>query len=235
MTSTSHNIAGDLCIEVADEEIVLLPERALWWPARRSLIVADVHFGKSSVFRSHGIAVPSGSTQDNLVRLTACLQRYPAERLLCLGDLTHGRSGRTPQLHAQLDTFRQRHASLHITLVRGNHDRHAGVPEALRAEVAEEPFVEGPFSFRHAPSSGETLGGLHYEFAGHIHPAIVLGDQHDRLRLPCFVFAQSSAILPAFGAFTGMYTLEMRHDVAYYPVADDRVLGPVTAPTSDWR
>ncbi len=226
--SPKATATGDLQIEVAGQSLVLLPERALWWPARRSLIVADVHFGKSSVFRSQGLAVPGGSTQDNLSRLRTCLARYPASRLLCLGDLTHARAAHTPAVIAQLGEFRAQHAGLKIELVSGNHDRHAGVPEILQVEVVGEPHIEAPFSLRHEPAEPDAVGP-NYVLAGHVHPAISLRTQHDRLRLPCFVFGERSAILPAFGAFTGMHTLAMRNGVSYYPVAEDRVLGPIIA------
>ena len=225
MTSTDAR-SGDLEITVAGEPLVLLPERALWWPKRRSLIVADVHFGKSSVFRKHGLAVPGGSTADNLARLSACIARFPVERLVCLGDLTHARSGHTPQVLARLGEFRERHANLQIDLIRGNHDRHAGVPDVLRVTTLQEPCIDAPFSLRHEPHPGDDRAG--YELAGHIHPALVLSTQHDRVRMPCFAFGERSALLPAFGAFTGMHTLEISERVHYYAALEDRVLGPIT-------
>jgi DNA ligase-associated metallophosphoesterase len=228
MTQYTRTSAGDMNIEVAGETVVLLPERALWWPRRRTLIVADVHFGKSSVFRTHGLPVPAGSTDDNLSRLSACIASYPVERLLCLGDLTHARSAHTPELISKLGDFRAQHADMQIELIRGNHDRHAGVPDVLRVRVLDEPRFETPFSLRHEPAKDQTAD-LHtgYVLAGHVHPAIVLSTQHDRLRVPCFAFGSRSAILPAFGAFTGMYALQMTAEVRYYVALEDRVLGPI--------
>jgi DNA ligase-associated metallophosphoesterase len=221
-----HCATGDLCVTLADEAVVLMPERALWWPAQRTLIVADVHFGKSSVFRTYGLAVPGGSTDDNLARLSRCIERYGAERLLCLGDLTHARAGHTPRVLAKLADFRARHASLHIELVRGNHDRHAGVPGVLSATLVDEPLREGPFCFRHEPvEERDPQGG--YVLAGHVHPAIVLSALHDRLRVPAFVFGVHAGILPAFGAFTGMHSLPLERGTRYYPALDDCVMGPL--------
>ena len=58
--------SGDdaLAIKLANEPMVLLGARALYWPARSRLIIADLHLGKSHVFRQAGIAVPRGATQD---------------------------------------------------------------------------------------------------------------------------------------------------------------------------
>lgn len=52
----------DLVIQCAGEAVWLLPERALWWPAQRMLMVADAHFGKAATFRARGVPVPAGST-----------------------------------------------------------------------------------------------------------------------------------------------------------------------------
>ncbi|TXD50975.1 DEAD/DEAH box helicase, partial [Ralstonia sp. TCR112] len=57
MTSSS-----DLAIQCAGETVWLLPERALWWPVQRMLMVADAHFGKAATFRARGVPVPAGST-----------------------------------------------------------------------------------------------------------------------------------------------------------------------------
>jgi uncharacterized protein len=44
-------------------DIVLLPGRAAWMPATRTLLVADLHLGKAATFRHAGIPVPEGSAQ----------------------------------------------------------------------------------------------------------------------------------------------------------------------------
>jgi hypothetical protein len=78
-------------IEVAGEALRLLPERALLWPARRLLMVADAHFGKAARFRTLGVPVPSGTTASNLQVLDALVLRHAVERIVFLGDLMHGR------------------------------------------------------------------------------------------------------------------------------------------------
>ena len=71
----------------------LLPQRALWWPAARMVLVADVHFGKAATFRRAGQPVPHGTTADNLARLDALLAATGADHLVFLGDFLHARSG----------------------------------------------------------------------------------------------------------------------------------------------
>ncbi len=51
---------------VAGEDLVLLAERAVFWPAKKALFVADFHLGKAASFRSAGIPLPSGTTTENV-------------------------------------------------------------------------------------------------------------------------------------------------------------------------
>ena len=53
---------GSHSIQLADEQLLLLPERALWWPQQKALVLSDVHFGKSATFRENGIPVPEGES-----------------------------------------------------------------------------------------------------------------------------------------------------------------------------
>ncbi|CAG9178876.1 ligase-associated DNA damage response endonuclease PdeM [Cupriavidus respiraculi] len=197
----AHPPPSHVVVSAAGETLWLLPERAVWWPAASMLLVADVHFGKAAAFRALGQPVPSGTTTDNLARLASLAARYPASDLVFLGDFLHARASRTPSVLAALGEWR---ASLPVgmrcTLVRGNHDARAGdPPPSLGIEVVAEPLRAGPFALRHMPGASP----VGYVLAGHLHPAYTLRRGSDSLRLPCFVFGEHGAILPAFGAFTG--------------------------------
>src|SRR3954469_14633854 len=88
---------GDVTLEIEGEPVVLMPEHALWLPQRRTLLVADAHFGKAATFRAGGIFVPRGTTSTTLARLDAALAHTNATRLVILGDLLHAREGRSPE------------------------------------------------------------------------------------------------------------------------------------------
>lgn len=209
----------DVSIDCAGETVCLLPERALWWPTQRMLMVADAHFGKAATFRARGVPVPAGSTVQAVARLDAMLARLPVAHVAWLGDLLHAREA-AGALDA-LATWRARHVDVACTLVRGNHDRHAGDPPAsLRINAVEEPWTVGPFALCHAPQTVPS----HYVIAGHVHPGVVIsGRGRDRLRLPCFRFGPRCALLPAFGEFTGLWTAPVAPDETLYGVAGDRV------------
>ncbi len=193
-------MSGTLAIEVAGERLLLHAARALSWPARRTLLVADVHFGKAHVLRSAGVGVPRGSTTHDLARLDRLIADHDVARVLVLGDLVHGRSRDDAPWAERVREWRARHAALDVALVRGNHDRHfAGTGLGFRDAGIE--LRDGPFAFVHHPHA---VPG-HYAIAGHLHPGVLLAEAHGRpLRLPAFRFARDVGVLPAFGRLTGV-------------------------------
>jgi len=191
-------------VEVAGETLWLLAEKAIYWPARRTLIVADIHFGKATAFRALGVPVPRGTTTQNLQELDALMARYACDEIVFLGDFLHAKAAHAPATLGAMQAWRLRHSQLRLTLVRGNHDLHAGDPPAsLDMAMVDEPHALGPFALCHHPD----LASETYVLAGHIHPVFHLhagrSRKHDSLRLPCFLIGRSRAILPSFGAFTG--------------------------------
>jgi DNA ligase-associated metallophosphoesterase len=191
--------------QVAGVPLRLLKQRAAFLPDPGLLLVADLHLGKAHSFRRLGVPVPSGTTADSLARLDDCLDATGARGIVFLGDLIHAARSRSPATWEAVARWRERHAGLALTLVRGNHDRHAGDPPAeWRIDCVEEPLRLGPLALAHHP---DPVPGA-YVLAGHVHPAAWLGGRaHDRLRLPCFHFGPEVGVLPAFGAFTGAHVL----------------------------
>jgi DNA ligase-associated metallophosphoesterase len=193
--------APDLLVELAGERVRLLPERALFWERASTLLVADAHWGKAAAFRAAGVAVPGGTTSAGLDRLDRALARTGARRLVFLGDLFHAREGKAPRTLEVLRSWRRSHPGLRVTLVRGNHDRHAGdPPPELGIECCDPPCAAAPFVLLHHPA--EHPAG--YALAGHVHPSVTLrGRGRQSQRLPCFHFGPRVGVLPAFGDFTG--------------------------------
>lgn len=208
-------------VQWSGETLHLLPEHALWWPASQTLFIADLHLGKAASYRKLGQPVPAGSTQENLQRLTQLIHRHTPQHLVFLGDFLHAASGRTPAVLQALRAWRVHHAALDLTLVRGNHDSHAGDPPAeLGIAVVNEPWLTGPFAACHHPQVHAT----HLVLAGHTHPAVNLrGSARDQLRLPCFVKDEGQATLPAFGAFTGGHPVEASAGRRLYAIGGGRV------------
>lgn len=186
----------------------MLPQRALYWPARHMLIVADIHFGKAAAFRAQGIPVPRGTTKQNLDALEALILEHDIGHVVFLGDFLHARAAHAKATLAALRQWRLRFQRLRLTLVRGNHDLHAGDPPCdLAIEMVNEPHCVGPFLFCHHPDLPPNSGVGGYVVAGHVHPTYRLAAHGDSVRLPCFLLGKDAALLPSFGAFTGGHTI----------------------------
>lgn len=199
--------AGSLAVRIAGETMLLLPEKALYWPAERMLVIADIHFGKAAAFRALGVPVPRGTTSENLAGLDALVDAHGARQVVFLGDFLHARAAHASATQAAMLAWRERRRDLALTLVRGNHDRHAGDPaRALGIALVDEPHALGPFAFCHHPDLAMGEGSA-YALAGHIHPVYVLATRFDALRLPCFVIGRERMILPSFGSFTGGHAI----------------------------
>ena len=192
-------------LRLAGETLRALAARALWWPAERTLFVADVHLGKAETFRALGVPVPAGPTAATLGRLGALVDACGARRLVVLGDLLHARQAQAPATIGPLRAWREARGGLECVLVRGNHDGRAGdPPEALGIRVVEAGTPLGPFALCHEPDDGAPPAAAGYRLAGHEHPAVRLsGRGGGSLRLPCFRVGDAQAVLPAFGDFTG--------------------------------
>ncbi len=191
-----------MVVRLAGETVELLAERALHWPGARTLFVADVHLGKAAAFRAGGVPVPRGATASDLARLAGLIERTGAEHLVVLGDLLHAAAGRVAALDAAFTRWRDAHARLAITLVRGNHDARAGdPPPAWGVRVVADPRALPPFVLCHEPASPKTG----YALCGHVHPGVrIAGSAHGSVRLPCFVVGRRRTLLPAFGRLTGL-------------------------------
>lgn len=198
-----------------------LPQCALLWRAREWLVVADAHFGKAATFRARGVPVPRGTTAANLERLSELIEASRPKRLVFLGDLLHARDARNSEAMQLLARWRERHGALAMTLVEGNHDRHAGAPPGTTLEVVDEPWAVDGIAFCHHPRRGHGASVI----AGHLHPCVRLhGAANDTLRLPCFWQRPGLLILPAFGEFTGGALIAREAGDRVIAVADGRLI-----------
>ncbi len=183
-------------LAAGEAELVADCSGAVYWPAERMLIVADLHLEKGSARARRGFMLPPYDTPETLLRLGDVIARYQPQCVVSLGDSLHDR-GAAQRLGAadlaQLASLQRGRRWIWLT---GNHDPVVG-PE-LGGEVAAD-FNSGGLSLRHIP----TPGRVRFELAGHLHPAarVTLGGVAQRHR--CFALSAERLVLPAFGAFTG--------------------------------
>lgn len=201
----------------AGQELLLTNQRALFWPARSSLVLSDLHLGKAAHFRKHGIAVPSSVNERDMLRLDTLIRYFRPENVVFVGDLFHAKVNSEVAKFKQLSSA---HIGTKFILVQGNHDVLApellqdigisSIESALRMENLLFVHELGPFD--------------QAAIGGHVHPGVSIRLPDKKIiRLPCFVVTEQRIILPAFSLFTGLDT-SYRHEQATYYAFDDKDL-----------
>lgn len=209
-------------IKIKNNEFLLMPEKAIYWQEEKTLLVSDLHLGKSDTFRHSGIYVPTGTTSSDLDRLNKLIYNLNIRRIIFLGDLLHHRSGYNTKVKNALKEWRDKNKNIEIILIRGNHDLKAGDPElSLDFICKDEPYNYNGFEFRHFPPKNNS----EYCFAGHIHPSVILkGKGNQYLKLPCFYFSEKYSLLPSFGSFTGSSKIKVKKGDKVFVITLDKVL-----------
>ena len=103
-------------------ELMALPQGALFWPARRALLVADLHLEKASWFARFGQMLPPYDSIATLADLTALVASTSAEEIWCLGDSFHDRHGCYRLPTRARDMLTELTSSTRWTWITCNHD-----------------------------------------------------------------------------------------------------------------
>jgi len=198
-------------------------QRCVYWEDERTLIVSDLHFGKTGHFRKSGIAVPQNVFKEDLQRLFAEIQYYKPEQLIIVGDMFHSRENKEIDLFLK---WRNDIPHVAVELVKGNHDvlsldwyKRAGI------NVYREKLQVKSFCFIHDISACDYKSNENYFFSGHAHPGVsVKSGSRQMLNFPCFYFGEKYAILPAFSKFTGLYCLDPKAKDTVYAITDGSLI-----------
>jgi len=215
MSHATHHVIE---ATIAGEECLLHGYKAIFLPASRSLLLSDLHLGKSSHFRKHGLAVPLAVMETNFLRLRELCDLFEPEEVVFLGDLFHSVENRSiDRFHA----FRQ-NVNVPLSLIRGNHDLYSVDLYAELGISCETHRDVGAMIWIHDES--DIITDKHV-VSGHVHPGVRLGDgSRNRLRLPVFCLGESRSLLPAFGGFTGLHIISPLDDDRLYAIAEDQVV-----------
>ena len=177
-------------------DLMALPQGALYWPRRRALLVADLHFEKASWFARFGQLLPPYDSIATLADLTALVAATGATEIWCLGDSFHDVQG-CERLPAQARTMlRALTDTTRWVWITGNHD--PLVADHCGGEVVDEVVVDG-LVLRHEADPRDPRP----ELSGHFHPKLRITVRGRRIARRCFVATATKLILPAFGALTG--------------------------------
>ncbi|RDC60641.1 hypothetical protein HME9302_01856 [Alteripontixanthobacter maritimus] len=188
-------------LSFAGEELILTRNHALYWPAERALLVADLHLEKASWYAKHGQFLPPYDSRETLERLAHAIRETGARRVFTLGDNfhdSHAAERMEPHATGMLAALTRAVDWVWIT---GNHD--SAMEAAAGGTLADELEIGGMI-LRHIAKRGE----LRPELSGHFHPKLRLRLRGRRIARPCAVRSRDTAgadrlILPAFGSLTG--------------------------------
>ena len=178
------------------QELMALPQGALFWPARRALLVADLHLEKASWFARLGQMLPPYDSIATLADLTALAVSTDAREIWCLGDSFHDRHGCDRLPARARDLLVALTGATRWTWITGNHD--PGIADHCGGAIAEEAEVDG-LLLRHEADPAEPRP----ELSGHFHPKLRIHHRGRQVSRRCFVATERKLILPAFGSLTG--------------------------------
>lgn len=215
----------DILLRIEDATLMLHPERAAIWLERRTVIAADTHFGKSALFRRHGIPVPAGADELDRQRLHGLVRSTKATRLIVLGDFLHAPVAADSPDAADLSAWCAALSDVEIIVIAGNHDR--GVLAVWRPplEWRESDLLDPPFRFTHDADRPTQIPNGCFTLSGHVHPVIRLGALRRKApRVPVFWERERGLVLPSFGLFTGGYEVTPHGAEHVYAVGPDRVV-----------
>ena len=118
--------------------LTLLPAGAVFLRESETLVVADVHLGKSACFRAQGLPIPEGDNARDFERLSDLVKQQNASQLVVAGDLFHAAAGLTTKLISTLDDFLQT-LGIPVCLVLGNPV--VKIPDGLRTSLRMPCFL----------------------------------------------------------------------------------------------
>lgn len=187
---------GMVPFSFAQLDFAIIGEAALFCPAERALLVADLHLEKASWYARFGQMLPPYDSHATLARLADIVARCEPAAIYCLGDNFHDDEGEErlePAAAAELVRLMRGRRWVWVT---GNHDE--GLTGRWGGDIVEEARL-GPIALRHEID----LAASEPEISGHFHPKLRFSLRKRGVSRRCFVLAGERLIMPAFGALTG--------------------------------
>jgi DNA ligase-associated metallophosphoesterase len=181
------------------QEMELLAEGAVLLRRSATLVLADLHLGKSATFRARGVPIPEGDDMRDCLRISALAKCCRAQEIIVAGDMFHAATGMSADLQEMLEVFLA-DLGMPFHLVIGNHDRKISrLPSAMGTAAMIDRC-----GMRIVHDPADVSDGGMFHLAGHWHPVVKIRDgKSTSLRMRAFVLRENLLVLPAFGSFTG--------------------------------
>lgn len=201
LSTRPHGLSKTHVIKLGGLDLIPDLSGSLFVPDYNTLLVADLHLEQGASLARRGIHAPPYDSRQSLAQLASVVSAISPEQLIFLGDSFHDSSAE------KYIADEDRAALLQITALRntmwitGNHDPYAS--ESLGGESADEVIL-GPITLRHVPKLDL---GDEFEISGHLHPGATITQRGRHIRTKCFVGDERRLILPAFGSYTGAFSI----------------------------
>jgi DNA ligase-associated metallophosphoesterase len=207
-----------LILKINNQQFELLIQKAVFWREEKTLVISDLHLGKASHFRKHGIAIPNNSAKRDLEKLQDLILEFQPNTIIFLGDLFHS------HYNKEWDDFiklRKQFSEISFILIKGNHDI-----------LSPQHFIENNiliydtleiYNILFSHEKKENTDCI-FQFYGHSHPGIkIKGTGKLSVKLPCFAQQKNSLMLPAFGALTGLHLISKNDYEKIYAVGEEKI------------
>ena len=221
---------------------VVFGERAAFFPAHDTLVVADLHVGRDE---ASAVSFPLGEREDLVARLGAACSRFDPETVVVAGDVVHTFSDVSERSRQTLTALGEvcEASGTALELVAGNHD-------TALANAWGEPIREAVILGASGVATGRLTDGEDEEVdteedgprtvvchgheppsidadryvVGHVHPTIEI----EGTRRPCFLHGEQTyresdlLVLPAFTRLApGVSVSDIGTDACNSPLVTD--------------
>ena len=104
---------------VQDTPLLLTPEKTIFWEGANTLIISDLHLGRSKKIKAGDILIHDSDYELELQRLMHQLYFFKADRLIILGDFTYSIINNIPQ---EFKNWRKNFSGIQMVWVKGKED-----------------------------------------------------------------------------------------------------------------
>ena len=208
-------------IKFANEDFFAYPSKILFWKRLNTIIVADLHLGKSFSFARQKQFLPPYDTKETLNKLFDCINEFKPTKMIIVGDLIHDLFSIKSLEKKDHHDFIEYAKKIDLIWIKGNHDSQieiSGLQKVLDYTIDE-------IIFSHIP-----IKTSKYQICGHFHPKVKISHRGKSIYKSTFVHNNKIFILPSFGVLTGGLNIDrdpikdlLGKKLNIFPVGKDKV------------
>ena len=166
----------------------------------KTIVLADLHFGKAKSLNISGFQIPPYDIKETLYKLKKVIEIYKPSRIITLGDNFHDKFSILNMNNQEIIELNKITETVDFKWVTGNHDKKLFSKDKIGGKFFNS-FQDNDLSFKHIKSKNNSKNS--FEFSGHFHPKTIIKINNSSYSYKCFVVSRDFCILPSFGHFTG--------------------------------